>query len=142
MPGTMTAEEVIEFVNEQRNAIIATVRKNGAPHTAWNPVAYVDNALYAYADPASVCYRNLVGSRRASLAVALGNRAIFIEGIAKEKARVNEVIGTLLAKIFSVVENWIPKNSYNYSSLLDCKASIFDIKIEKILTYKESVQHI
>lgn len=68
--------------------------------------------------------------------MASGNRAIFIEGIPEEKARVNEVIGTLLAKIFSVVENWIPNNSYNYSSLLECKASIFDFKIEKILTYK------
>lgn len=86
MPGTMTADEVIEFVNGQRNTIIATVRKNGAPHTAWNPVVFVDDALYAYADPASVCYRNLVRSRRVSLAVASGNRAIFIEGIAEEKA--------------------------------------------------------
>jgi hypothetical protein len=48
MPKSMTAQEVVGFVNEERNAIIATTKKDGSPHTAWNPVAYVDNKLYFY----------------------------------------------------------------------------------------------
>jgi len=46
MPRTMTAEEVIGFINEKRNATIATVREDGSPHTAWSPTVCVDGELY------------------------------------------------------------------------------------------------
>ena len=136
MPKSMTAQEVVAFVNEERNAIIATTKKDGSPHTAWNPVAYVDDKLYFYSDPHSLCYRNLVRDGRVSMAIASGNRAVFVEGDSNEVGKVNALVDTVMATIFSNVESWIPKSSYNYSSLAECQASIFEIRIAKILTYK------
>ena len=137
MPRTMTAEEVIGFVNEKKNAaIIATVRKDGSPHTAWNPIAYVDGKLYTYADPHSTCYKNLKREGRVSVAVTGGSKAVFIQGEAEEAGQVSKMIDTLLARILSVVKGWIPASSYNYASLADCQASIFEIKMAKIITYK------
>jgi Pyridoxamine 5'-phosphate oxidase len=136
MPKSMTAQEVVGFVNEERNAIIATTKKDGSPHTAWNPVAYVDNKLYFYSDPHSLCYRNLVRDQRISMAIASGNRAVFVEGEGKEVGQVRQLVDTVLARILSVADRWIPASSYNYSSLAECEASIFEIKIVKVLTYK------
>ena len=80
----MTADEVVPFINGERNAIIATVRKDGSPHSAWNPIAYVENKLYTYADPHSVCYTNLQRDGRVALAITSGGKAVFIEGEAKK----------------------------------------------------------
>jgi hypothetical protein len=133
----MTAEEVISLVNDRSSAaIIATIRGDGSPHTAWNPIAYVDGSLYTYSDPHSVCYKNLKRDGRLSVAITGGDKAVFIQGTAKETGRVNELIDTLLARIFSVVKGWIPSSSYNYASLADCQASIFAIRMVKIITYK------
>jgi uncharacterized pyridoxamine 5'-phosphate oxidase family protein len=136
IPKTMTAQEVIDFINVTRNGIVATIRKDGSPHTAWNPVAYVEDKLYTYADPNSVCYRNLHRDGRVSVAIALGSKAVFVEGEAKEVGQVSKMIDTLLAKILSEVKDWIPKSSVTYVSLAECQASIFEIKITKILSYK------
>jgi uncharacterized pyridoxamine 5'-phosphate oxidase family protein len=137
MPKTMNAEEIIAFINRQKNAIIATTRKNGFPHTAWNPVAYVNQKLYTYADPNSVFFKNLNRDGRVSLAIASGSRALFIEGRAEEVGKISNLIDSLLAKILSEVKGWIPESSYNYSSLRECQASIMEIKMSKILSYKE-----
>jgi uncharacterized pyridoxamine 5'-phosphate oxidase family protein len=138
MPKTLSAPEVVSFINEKKNAIIATVRKNGSPHTAWNPVAYANAKLYAYGDPNSAFYKNAKRDGRVSLAIASGDKAVFIEGSAVEIAKVNEVIGTLLECIRSMVKNWNPNSSYNYSSLEECQGSIFEVKISRILSYKGS----
>jgi uncharacterized pyridoxamine 5'-phosphate oxidase family protein len=136
MPKSMTAQEVVDFVNEERNGIIATMKKDGSPHTAWNPVAYVDDKLYFYSDPRSLCYRNLIRDGRLSMAIASGNRAVFVEGGSKEVGQVRALVDTVMTRIFSNVNDWIPKSSYNYSSLAECEASIFETKMAKILTYK------
>jgi uncharacterized pyridoxamine 5'-phosphate oxidase family protein len=136
MPQTMTAREAISFINQERNAIIATVKRNGSPHVAWNPLAYVDDKLYTYADPNSVCFKNLIRNGKVSLAITSGNKAVFIEGESNKVGEVNKMIGTVLARIRSVVTNWIPDHSYNYASLAECQASIFEIRIGKILSYK------
>lgn len=136
MPKTMIASEVVSFVNAANSAIIATVRKNGSPHSAWNPIAYVDEKLYTYGDPNSAFYRNVKRDSRVAIAITSGGSAVFIEGEAVEIAKLNTVIHTLLANIRSVVRNWVPDSSYNYSSLEECQASIFEVKISKILSYK------
>ena len=136
MPKSMTAQEAVAFVNEERNAIIATTKKDGSPHTAWNPVAYVDERLYFYSDPRSLCYRNLVRDGRLSIAIASGNRALFVEGDSEAVGQVKTLVDTVMARIFSACEGWIPKSSYNYSSLAECQASIFEVKMTKVLTYK------
>ena len=137
MPSTLTAGEVIDFMNEKENAaIIATVRRDGSPHTAWNPIAYVEGKLYTYADPHSVCYKNLKRDGRVSVVITAGSKAVFIQGEGKEVGQVNKLIDTLLERILSVVKGWIPPSSYNYSSLAECEASIFEIKMSKIITYK------
>ncbi len=138
MPKTLTASEVVSFINGNRNAIIATARKDGSPHTAWNPVAYVDKKLYTYADPSSRAYKNFQRDGRVALAITSGDNAVFIEGKAAKVGEVSKMIDTLLAKIRSVVKNWIPDSSFNYGSLAECQASIFEIKIHKILSYKGS----
>ena len=58
MPQTMKAQEAKDFINEQKSGVLATVRKDGSPHTAWNPIAFVAGKLYTYADPHSVFYKN------------------------------------------------------------------------------------
>ncbi|MGI0079102.1 MAG: pyridoxamine 5'-phosphate oxidase family protein [Nitrososphaerales archaeon] len=136
MPETMTPKEVIDFINATRNGIIATVRKDGSPHAAWNPVAYVEDKLYTYADPHSVCYSNLRRDGRVSVAIASGDKAVFMEGEADEVGQVSKLIDTLLSKILSQVKDWIPMSSYNYASLGECQASIFEIRLAKILSYK------
>jgi hypothetical protein len=73
-----------------------------------------------------------------ALAIASEDKAVFIEGNAVEVAKVNKVIGTLLASIRSIVKKWIPDSSYNYASLEECQASIFEVKISRILSYKGS----
>lgn len=138
MPKTMTANEIVSFVNAEKSAVIATVRKNGSPHAAWNPIAYVDEKLYTYGDPNSAFYKNVKRDGRVALTITSGNKAAFIEGRAVEIARVNEVIDTLLADIRAIVKNWIPDSSYNYASLEECRASIFEVKISRILSYKGS----
>lgn len=136
MPNSMSADEIVLFINAAGSAVIATVRENASPHTAWNPIAYVDEKLYTYGDPSSVFYKNVKRDGRVSLAITSGGKAAFIEGRAIEVAKVNQVIDTLLASIRSVVKAWIPDSSYNYSSLRECKASIFEIEISRILSYK------
>jgi uncharacterized pyridoxamine 5'-phosphate oxidase family protein len=49
--------------------MIASVRKNGSPHAAWNPFAFVENRLYIYADPNLACYKNIVRDPRVALAI-------------------------------------------------------------------------
>lgn len=138
MPKTMTAEEVVSFINAGKSAIVATVRKNGSPHTAWTPIAYVEHRLYTYGDPKSVFYKNVKRDGRIAISITSDGSAVFIEGNAKEITPVSEAINGLLSSIRSVVKNWIPDSSYNYSSLEECQASILEVEISRILSYKES----
>ena len=138
MPRTMTPDEVVSFINAGKSAVIATVRKNGSPHTAWSPVAYVEQKLYTYGDPNSVFYKNVKRDGRIAIAITSGEGAVFIEGSAMEVAPVKNSIDGLLSMILAVVKNWIPDSSYNYSSLEVCQASIFEVKISRILSYKGS----
>lgn len=138
MPKSMTAGEIVSFINAEKSAVIATARKNGSPHTAWNPLAYVNEKLYTYGDPNSAFYKNAKRDGRLAVAITSGDKAVFIEGTAIEIAKVNEVTKTLLANIRAIVKNWIPDSSYNYVSLEECQASIFEIKISRILSYKGS----
>lgn len=134
----MTAREIVSFINTGNSTVIVTVRKNGSPHTMWNTTAYFDEKLYTYGDPNSAFYKNAKRDERVSLEITSGGKAVFIEGSAVEIVRVNKVTDTLLAKIRFIVKNWIPDSSYNYVSLEECRASIFEIKISRILSYKGS----
>lgn len=136
MPKSMAAEEVISFINEESSGIVATTRKDGSPHVAWNPLAYADDKLYTYADPHSVCYRNLSRDRRVSVAIISRDRAVFVDGEAEEVGRVSKLVDTLLATILSVAKNWIPQSSYNYASLAECQASVFEIRMTRVLSWR------
>ncbi len=136
IPKRMTADEVVGLINGEGSALIATVRKNGSPHNAWNPIVYVKNRLFTYADPHSVCYRNIERDGRVAAAITAKGRAVFIEGIAKNVGKVSELVDSLLPEIFSKVKDWIPSSWYNYSSFVVCQASIFEIQMNRILTYK------
>lgn len=138
MPKRMTAKEIVSFINEGKSAVLATVRKDGSPHTAWSPVAFVGGKLYTYGDPSSAFYKNVKRDGRMSMAVTSEDSAVFIEGNAIEIAPVSKSIDGLLSNIRSVVKNWIPDSSYNYSSLEECQASIFEVKMSRILSYKGS----
>ncbi len=83
-------------------------------------------------------YKNAKRGGQVAIAVTSGDKAVFIEGRTVEVAKVNKVIDTLLSKIRSTVKDWIPDSSYNYASLEECQASIFEINIGRILSYKGS----
>ena len=84
----MTPNEVVAFINAGKSAVIATVRKNGSPHTAWCQVAYVEDKLYTYGDPNTVFYKNVKREGRIAIAITSGDSAVFIKGIATEVAPV------------------------------------------------------
>lgn len=76
MPKTMKAREAIDFINEQKSGVFATVRKDKSPHAAWNPAAFVSGKHYTYADPHSVFYKNLKRDRRVSVAITSGSKRL------------------------------------------------------------------
>ncbi len=137
MPRPMNAEETVALINDRgRSAIVATLRKDGSPHSSWNPVAYVDGELYTYADPRSVCYRNLKRDPRISIAISSGSEAAFIQGKAVEVGRVSELLDGVVKAIFSAVPRWIPTTSVTYASLPECRAFILAVKMSGLVTYK------
>ncbi len=137
MPRAMTAEEVRSLMNGRKGTVIvATVRKDGSPHTAYTPVACVGGSMYTYADPRSVCYRNLRRDGRLSAAVIGGSGFVFVEGRAAEVGRVCDLVDTLVARIFEASDAWIPKTSVMYPSLKECRASVFEVTPTRVITCK------
>ena len=84
----LTTEETNDFLNERRNAVIATINKGGAPQIT--PVVYYwDGAtFYISVTKETIKYKNLKRDPRISLVVdnVLGHKTV----IAKGKATIQE----------------------------------------------------
>ena len=74
------AERVAEFVNERRNATIATVSTSGQPHAAVVIAASSGDEIYFTVNPRSVLARNLAGNDRIALSVCDSVHAVMSQG--------------------------------------------------------------
>jgi PPOX class probable F420-dependent enzyme len=85
----MTPRELIEFLENQRTAILATTRKTGSPvmHAVW--FVYLDNAIYINVQRSSFKFSNILRDPRVSVLVEDGEsyfelRGVNVEGDAAE----------------------------------------------------------
>lgn len=75
-----TADRVASFVNERRNATIATVSPAGQPHAAVVIAACVGDEIYFTVHPDSVLARNLSDNDRVALSVTDSVHAVMSQG--------------------------------------------------------------
>ncbi len=128
----MTATEAIDFINKNKDGILATVKTSGKPHTSWKLLVYFEGRLYTTENPQSLAYRNLIKNPYVAIAITNHSKGVFIEGIAKPIGTAAELRSTLLARIESWSEDqrhtgrWLPRSYEGY---------VFEIKIQKLLTY-------
>jgi pyridoxine/pyridoxamine 5'-phosphate oxidase len=74
------AERVVEFVNERRNATVATVSTSGQPHAAVVIAASSGDEIYFTVNPRSVLARNLATNDRMALTVCDSVHAVMSQG--------------------------------------------------------------
>jgi PPOX class probable F420-dependent enzyme len=93
----MTPQEVIEFLENQRTAIIATTRKSGSPvmHAVW--FVYLDKAIYINVQRNSFKFGNIQRDSRVSALVEDGESyfelcGVSIEGNAAEVTNEEEIL--------------------------------------------------
>jgi nitroimidazol reductase NimA-like FMN-containing flavoprotein (pyridoxamine 5'-phosphate oxidase superfamily) len=128
----MTAEETIDFINEKRDGILASVKASGKPHISWQLLAYLEGKLYAGLDRQPLAYRNLMERPDAAIAITDHSKGVFIEGTVRVIGTAAELRSSLLARIEGWSEDqrhtgrWLPKNF---------RGDIIEIKIQKLLTY-------
>lgn len=75
-----SAAQVVRFVNEQRDATVASVGIGGQPHAAVVIAASVDDELYVTVHPASVVARNLAGNARVAASVCDRQHGVMGQG--------------------------------------------------------------
>ena len=75
-----TPESVAEFVNERRNATVASVSTAGQPHAAVVIAASHGDEIYFTVHPDSVLCRNITGNDRIALSVCDSNHAVMCQG--------------------------------------------------------------
>lgn len=75
-----TAGRVASFVNERRNATIATVSPAGQPHAAVVIAASMGDEIYFTVNPQSVLARNLAENDRIALSVCDSVHAVMGQG--------------------------------------------------------------
>ena len=78
-----TADQVVELVNRQRNATIASVNTAGQPHAAVVIAGSVREAIYFTVHPSSVLARNLAANPRIGLSVCDPRHAVMVQGRAE-----------------------------------------------------------
>lgn len=93
-----TAQQVVEFVNRQRNATVATVNSSGQPHAAVVIAASVRDSIFFTVAPRSVLARNLAANDRIALSVCDSQHAIMGQGKAVRMGPALE-LGTLIAEL-------------------------------------------
>jgi PPOX class probable F420-dependent enzyme len=93
----MTKQEIVEFLQNQRTAIIATTRKSGSPvmHAVW--FVYLDNAIYINIQRSSFKFNNILRDPRVCALVEDGEsyfelRGVSIEGEAAEVTDNDEIL--------------------------------------------------
>ena len=75
-----SADRVASFVNERRNATVATVSQAGQPHAAVVIAASVRDEIYFTVNPDSVLARNLGGNDRVAVSVCDSVHAVMSQG--------------------------------------------------------------
>ena len=101
-----TADRVASFVNERRNATIATVSQAGQPHAAVVIAASTRDEIYFTVHPDSVLARNLADNDRIALSVCDSVHAVMSQGRAVKvgsAADLAELIEELAATTRSAV---------------------------------------
>lgn len=101
-----TAEQVSDFVNERRNATIATVNTNGQPHAAVIIAASVHDAIFFTVAPKSVLARNLTENDRIALSVCDSSHAVMGQGRAVRVGQAPELT-ELLAELAAATRSGI-----------------------------------
>ncbi|MBI5738873.1 MAG: pyridoxamine 5'-phosphate oxidase family protein [Mycolicibacterium neoaurum] len=75
-----SADRVASFINERRNATIATVSQTGQPHAAVVIAASVRDEIYFTVNPDSVLARNLAENDRIALSVCDSIHSVMSQG--------------------------------------------------------------
>lgn len=99
-----TPQRVAEFVNERRNATVATVSAAGQPHAAVVIVASTGDEIYFTVHPESVLCRNIVGNNRIAVSVCDSVHAVMCQGRAVRVGSATDLSG-LLAELASVTRS-------------------------------------
>ena len=93
----MTSQELSEFLQSQRTAIVATTRKTGSPvmHAVW--FAYADNAIYINVQRSSFKFANMLRDPRVCVLIEDGEnyfelRGVSVEGEAAEVTDDEEIL--------------------------------------------------
>jgi pyridoxine/pyridoxamine 5'-phosphate oxidase len=85
-----TAQQVADFVNERRNATVATTSPTGQPHAAVVIAASTGDEIFFTVNPSSVLARNLAGNDRIALSVCDTVHAVMSQGRAVRLGRAVE----------------------------------------------------
>jgi pyridoxine/pyridoxamine 5'-phosphate oxidase len=86
-----TAQQVVDFVNEQQSATIATVNGNGQPHAAMVIAASANDAFFFTVSPETVLARNVTSNNRIGLSVSDSSRAVVGQGRAERVGAATEL---------------------------------------------------
>jgi nitroimidazol reductase NimA-like FMN-containing flavoprotein (pyridoxamine 5'-phosphate oxidase superfamily) len=93
----MTAQEIEDFLKNQRTVIVATTRKSGSPvmHAVW--FVYLDHAIYINIQRDSFKMKNIQRDKRVCALVEDGEsyfelRGVMVEGEAVEVTDDNEIL--------------------------------------------------
>jgi PPOX class probable F420-dependent enzyme len=93
----MTPQEIVEFLENQRTAILATTRKSGSPvmHAVW--FVYLDHAIYINVQRSSFKFSNIRRDPRVCALVEDGEsyfdlRGVSVEGEAVEVTDDTEIL--------------------------------------------------
>jgi pyridoxine/pyridoxamine 5'-phosphate oxidase len=88
-----TADRVGSFVNERRNATIATVSTAGQPHAAVVIAASTGDEIYFTVNPDSVLARNIGNNDRIALSVCDSEHAVMSQARAVKVGAAPDLIG-------------------------------------------------
>jgi len=78
-----TAEQVVEFVDQQRNVTIATCGPTGFPHAAVVIARCFDGVVHFTVTPGSILHRNLTADDRIGFSVTDRSHAVLGQGRAR-----------------------------------------------------------
>jgi len=98
-----TAERVSDFVNERRNATVATVNVTGQPHAAVVIAASIGDEIYFTVHPESVLSRNINSNERIALSVFDSTHAVMCQGRAVRVGRAAD-LSDLLSELASMTQ--------------------------------------
>jgi pyridoxine/pyridoxamine 5'-phosphate oxidase len=99
--ASWTATQVTDFVNERRNATIATTNESGQPHAGVVIAASVDDGIYFTVASQSVLARNLTRNARMAFTICDSANAVMGQGVAVRVGPALE-LGTLIDELANV----------------------------------------